>query len=445
MTAEYLSLLHEWSELQDEAKNSPRLLLLKKFRDDFICLPDLRDELRSDPFSILRTCYPGLDARDIFGHVSHEVQRSLGSNHNHSYESTRLRQALNIDKKSRQLFRSLGPLHSGWRSWRSRQMNRFASEDSSIRSEHIMHIPFAVELTEGCSGGCSFCGLSASYLEQSDSSFQLVGASFTDFLLQMNSVHGEFGKCGILYWASDPLDCVDYVLYAEAFRDVFNVFPSTTTALAAKYPQRFKAYIDAGGLERPWGLRCSLRSVIEYKQINESLSLYERFSICFIPQYREYASSQAIAGCSYNSNSSNDQQKQGGTIACMSGLLVSLPRLSVELITPCLAEPHHQNGYRSLLHAHPTSASELTKSSEVIINQLPNIPFSLNDDLAVTIHPSQYSLYMNPEFPNLLDNLAHKSCSLHQIVGSISDRTQIQRIMLYCLELIQFGVLKASV
>ena len=129
----------------------------------------------------------------------------------------------------------------------------------------------------------------------------------------------------------------------------------------------------------------------------------------------------------------------------MSGLLVSLPRLSVELITPCLAEPHHQNGYRSLLHAYPTSACNLTESSEVIINQLPNIPFNLNDDLTVTIHPSQYLLYKNPEFPDLLNSLAHSSRSLQQIVATLSDRSQVQRMMLYCLELIQFGVLKTPV
>lgn len=445
MTEEYLSLLHDWAELQDEAKNSPRLLLLKQFRDDFFCIPGLSDELRLDPFSVLRTRYPGLDVNDIYGHVSHEVQHSLGNEYNHSYESTRLFHALNIDKKSRQLFRSLAPLHPGWRSWRSRQMKRFASEDCSIRSDHIMHIPFAIELTQGCSGGCSFCGLSASYLEQSESSFELLGVAFTDFLLQMKSVHGEFGKCGILYWATDPLDCVDYLQYAEAFRNVFNVLPSTTTALAAKYPHRFKAYIDAGGLERPWGLRCSLRSLSEYKKISDTLSLYERFSISFITQYREYAHLQAITGRSYDFDSSNHQQSQGGTIACMSGLLVSLPRLSVELITPCLAEPHHQNGYRSLLHANPTSACNLTESSEVIINQLPNIPFNLNDDLTVTIHPSQYLLYKNPEFPDLLNSLAHSSRSLQQIVATLSDRSQVQRMMLYCLELIQFGVLKTSV
>lgn len=445
MLDSYTPLLDEWSILQSEASASPRLLQLKQFRDDYLCLPVLQGELSDDPTSVISTQYPLLRIQDIYHHVSKSVQDVLAPPPDASYESKRLIQALNIDIKARNLFRSLAPLHSGWRTWRARQIQRFASEDSSDREKHIMHIPFAVELTQGCSGGCSFCGLSASYLEDSDSSFQNAGQAFSNFLSQMMSVHGEFAKCGILYWASDPLDCIDYLHYATSFREVFNVMPSTTTALAAKYPLRFKAYIDSGGLTRPWGLRCSLRSVSEYIRIKEFTSITERFSISFLPQYRSNTQYQAIAGRSYTSNLSDNQQSQGGTIACMSGLLVSLPRFTVELVTPCLAEPNHQNGYRSLVTLTANSLVDLNDCVESMLSRLPIIPVDLSDSLRVTIHPTQYKFYRNDEFPDLLDHLSSTPLSLQQLIEPISDRLRIQRILAYCMELIQFGVLKVSI
>lgn len=444
MSDQFDLLCNQWQLLIEDASTSPRLLLLKQFRDDLMCLPGLSQDLLNDYSSVLNHHYPSLRIKDIFHHVSKDLQYKLGDPPQPSSESTRLLDALHLDSNMRGFFRSIGPLHPGWRSWRDRQIQRFHREDMTSRESHIMYIPFAVELTQGCSGGCSFCGLSADYLEPANTTFVDVRSSFEEFLLHMKAVHGGFGRCGVLYWASDPLDCPDYIDFGNLFQDIFHVWPATTTALAEKYPSRFRDLLNTNALRRPWGVRCSLRNLRAYLRIHELVTPLERFSIGFIPQFRVNSQSQANAGRLYSSISESSEQKPGGTIACMAGLLVNLPQKSIELITPCLAEPNHPNGYRSLFHFDMDHNDQLSSYTSRILSQLPTITTKLSSKLSVVIHPSQFHLYEQNYMPKVLTILSESPLSLNQLIKKLSQSDDQARIILYCLELIQHGVIRSA-
>ncbi len=443
MRDQFDSLCSDWQQIIHTASNSTKLLLLKQFRDDLHCLPELAEEFSADYSSVLRHRYPSLDVSDVYHHLSSDVQRCLGYPPERSSDSTYLEEALKIDWKVRQYFRSITPLHNGWRSWRDSQIQRFHHEDKTLRESHIMYIPFAIELTQGCSGGCPFCGVSAAYLEPEKPLFGETRQYLYDFFLEMKSAIGDFSRCGVLYWATDPLDHPEYLRFAALFEEVFRTYPVTTTALGEKYPERFKELLASNALKRPWGVRCSLRSKEAYKQIQKITSDQERFAISFIPQYLSSADIKANAGRNYSPLSESNEPKAGGTIACMAGFLIRLPKTSLELITPCLAEPNHQNGYRTLFKIKLNSLSELSSKAAHVYSQLPIQHLTLEDRLHVTIHPSQFTLYEHHDFPGVLNILANESLSLKQLISALPGCNDRAGIMSYCLRLIQHGVIRS--
>ncbi len=122
-----------------------------------------------------------------------------------------------------------------YRAWRARQRARFAFALGSTRSALNPHLPFAVELTRGCSLRCWFCGVSAQPLAA------VLPTDLPAWERMLDALEAAFGANaarGILYWATDPLDHPHYEAYADAFRRRFGCFPSTTTAAPLADPAR---------------------------------------------------------------------------------------------------------------------------------------------------------------------------------------------------------------
>jgi len=442
MAMQYEDLVKEWETLLRQASESARLSQLKEFRDDIQCLVGFSDELGGDFQRILSERFPLLRPADIYDHSTREVQLKIGNRPDPSEESVLLRNALLIDSRVRHVFRNAEPTHRGWSSWRRQQIKRYSSEDSSAREKQIMYIPFAIELTQGCSGGCSFCGLSAPKLSGLGNRFSEVEDEFRELLLELRTSAGRFGQCGILYWATDPLDHDEYTSFARVFEEVFDIFPGTTTALGETYPSRLKALINSNARKRPWGRRCSLRNQAAYKTIKRVTSASQRFGISFIPQFINIPKTKALAGRQLTHESIDNQQSQGGSIACMTGLLINLPSKHTNLITPCLAEAMNPNGYRTVIAQLSKKDARLAESVSTLINELPTPSVNINDRVMMMIDPSQYNLYKKPGLPDLLKDLDQTPRSLKQLVEESQDLIDSQLSIRYYLELIQHGVLR---
>lgn len=438
------SIAQHWHHYKQTVLADPRLGALKAFRDQLLCDQGFATAFAEDPVSVLSATNPRLKPADLSPFITPLQRRQLGLQSEPSELALLLKQALGLDQALRQQFMQAAPLHSGWRSWRALQMQRYLREDASPRGSQITHIPFAIELTRGCSGACAFCGLSAPPLQRSDADYVGSDAAFRQLLSRLANLCGEFGQSGVLYWATDPLDDSAYEHHAELFADSFGYWPRTTTALAETQLERFQHLLRSGATDRPWGIRCSMRSPAAFRQLLRGLSDQERALVQLLPQYDQASSLRAVAGRAYDPAALARQDAVGGTIACMSGLLISLPRLQVQLITPCRAEPRHPTGYRVIASEKVAAAADLSAAVDQLINQLPLPPLGLEQRLTVAVDSSQFSLYHSPSFPDLLPRLQASPCSLSQLSGEVASPLHRTDLLAYCLSLFQSGVIRVD-
>jgi hypothetical protein len=56
------------------------------------------------------------------------------------------------------------PAHPAMRKWHKRQTGRCMAV-LGARTDALIHLPFTIELSDGCSVGCEFCGLAAGKLK----------------------------------------------------------------------------------------------------------------------------------------------------------------------------------------------------------------------------------------------------------------------------------------
>lgn len=443
MEANFTKITNVWQNYQTALNDLPRLSQIKGFRDQVICDLDFRLSLEDNFHQVLASEYPMLGLCDVSLFLPSKPNKDITEDLSPTLEALILRDALDLDANFRHLQRQLDPSHGGWMIWRNLQIGRFSREDTSTRSSQITHIPYAIELSEGCSGGCSFCGVSAQALQNSGLSFKDGKEIYQALLEVLGNACGLLSQYGVLYWATDPLDQPDYEYYANSFHQKFGLWPITTTALAENHIERIRGMLRSPAAERPWGLRCSMRSRFAYRKLFKELTPLERGVIRFLPQYPESSSQHALAGRSFNKDTASQQTQSGGTIACMSGFLISLPKREIQLITPCLAEPKNLNGYRVLGRDSFTSIEDLPNAFNKLLEILPCPPIQLDTLLKLTIDISQFYLYNSSNFPGLLERLNESPASLSQLTSEKMFSWSYPRLFSHCLELLQYGVLKA--
>ena len=445
MSSRLTSFAAEWSGCLQSFSESEQLCELKSFWDQFLCDVDFRTALAHDFFNVLGTLYPRLGSSDVISFLPDRLSHQWKLSGLPSALNSRLREILALEQTYRKFLKSLHPVHSGWSVWRDGQMSRLSHEDSSQRSDQITHIPFAIELTEGCSGACQFCGFSAPPLRRDSPHFADNKSLFLSLLNQLSDLCGPSAVSGALYWATDPFDHPDYERYAECFQSVFGLWPITTTALAERQVGRLRSLLQlrSAGPDRPWGMRCSLRSRSAYQTLCKQLTPLERSSLVLIPQYSGALSAMAVAGRAYQPSDQDVQESLGGTIACVTGFLVSLPRQSLALITPCLAEPNHPNGYRTLQQTE-FSRESLRADLNHVLAQLPCPSIHLNTSLALTIDASQFKLYPCSSCPDLLERMARQPFTLQGLLETLPEHAEPQDVISFSLTMLQSGALSAS-
>jgi len=441
METNFTKITNVWQNYQTALNDLPRLRQIKEFRDQVICDLDFRLLLEDNFHQVLASEYPMLGLYDVSLFLPSKLKKGITEDVSPTLEALILRDALDLDANFRHLQRQLDPSHGGWKIWRNLQIARYSREDTSTRSSQITHIPYAIELSEGCSGGCSFCGVSAQALQNSGLPFNDGREIYQALLDVLGNACGLLSQYGVLYWATDPLDQPDYEYYANLFYQKFGLWPITTTALAENHIERIRGMLRTPAAERPWGLRCSMRSRYAYQKLFKELTPLERGMIRFLPQYPESSSQYALAGRSFSKDTASQQTQSGGTIACMSGFLISLPRREIQLITPCLAEPRNLNGYRVLGRDSFSSIDDLPNAFNKLLKIIPCPPIQLDTLLMITIDASQFYLYNSSIFPGLLERLNESPASLSQLISEFS--WSKSRLFSHCLGLLQYGVLKA--
>lgn len=269
--------------------------------------------------------------------------------------------------------------------WRHRQINRCAGVLGLKKAEALVHAPAAFEISNGCSVGCWFCGVTAPKFEH-NWPYNAENAAFWKGSLQaLKDVMGACVKNGFMYWATDPLDNPDYEKFLKDFHTVTGRCPQTTTAMGTKDLDRTRALFNLSASLGSDIDRFSVLSLKMLSQIHEYFTPEELLRVECIPQNKEakdrYVKANAGRARDFTEKKQAEltKEKDGSTIACVSGFLFNMARREVRLVTPCTANEKWPLGYWVIDKRTFDSPEALKAELESMVDKHMRIELELGD------------------------------------------------------------------
>lgn len=256
-----------------------------------------------------------------------------------------------------------------FRAWRQNQIDRADRVFGGDFSDHLAHVPCAIELGVGCSVGCWFCSVDAPKLERQ---FRATPENirFWQGMLRTLAEHLGFDvQHAFLYWATDPLDNPEYEILCSEFSKTLGRFPSTTTALAAKDCQRTRRLLE---LSRKHGTSLNRFSVLSLKQlstIHQQFAPEELLDVEVIPQNSGSILPKSLAGRA-REHEGRLNVNAPRTNACVSGLLINLIGRTTKLIHPCNASDEHPLGYKTIQEFSYSDLDDFTRGIARTVGEL---------------------------------------------------------------------------
>lgn len=339
-----------------------------------------------------------------------------------------------------------------FKAWRGRQIARNAMESGGY-DEYIIHTPLAIELTEGCSVGCWFCGVGATKLAQAWPYTPENGELWRGIVQVLRDKIGTAVKWGFCYWATDPLDNPDYERFASDFCDIVGMYPQTTTAQGHKDPERIRNILK---VSESRGCRVNRFSVLTeplLRQIFASYSPDELTNVEIVAQmrggtvpkadagaFRELAktrkkvvefeqrklaqladTSRRLAGDS-GEGTGELSLAQPGTIACVSGFLLNIVNRTIKLISPCRASDKWPLGYIVFDERTFTDAADLDRHLEEMMAE--HMPLTIAPEDRMRLNPQLIYKRVEDGFHVMtpMNAVAMRRPDLADYVGSLGDQ-----------------------
>ena len=239
--------------------------------------------------------------------------------------------------------------------WRERQIARGMSE-LGVSGPNITHPIVAYELSDGCSVGCWFCGISAERFQGYQPYTEEVAKLWRGMLQVMVDRFGTAAQTGFCYWATDPMDNPDYDKFIEDHYHVTGFLPQTTSAAPLKdvaLTRRVMALFDK---YRCVTNRFSIVNLKIFNKVHEEFTAEELMGVELVSQNHEAIMSKANAGRArerrekLRAAGKDDKISIGeddhATIACVSGFLINLPLRTVRMVSPTRGGERWPLGYR---------------------------------------------------------------------------------------------------
>jgi radical SAM family RiPP maturation amino acid epimerase len=244
--------------------------------------------------------------------------------------------------------------------WRRRQVRRMRSELGDGASG-LVHAVMAVELSDGCTVGCWFCGISADRFKGNYAYTPGNAALWRGVVGTANDWFGRAARTGFCYWATDPSDNPDYPRFLDDFHAITGHLPQTTTAAALKNIDQTRTIL---AMEREKGTVLNRFSVLSRKQLDQIHAAFTPDDLMFVELVQQQTQSlqaYADAGRAHErkaklaaagrDNDAAVAKMQTGTIACVSGVLVQMLQRKASLVTPTRCSPRWPKGYRVVAEA----------------------------------------------------------------------------------------------
>ncbi|WP_108658977.1 radical SAM family RiPP maturation amino acid epimerase [Acuticoccus kandeliae] len=269
-------------------------------------------------------------------------------------------------------------LHPRFDRWRTRQVARSMSELGGS-ADAIVHPVVAFELSDGCSVGCWFCGISA---DRFAGNFPYTPEHATLWQGVVGTMHDLFGtavQTGFCYWATDPCDNPDYDRFIEDYYHITGALPQTTTAAPLKDPALTRRILALFDQYRTVTNRFSVLSVKHMDKIHAAFTPEELLGVELVLQNREALAAKANAGrareriLKLRAAGKPDKiatiEIDHTTIACVSGFLVSMPKRRIQLVSPVPGSERYPRGYRIFDERNFTDAASFRAAIESLIDE----------------------------------------------------------------------------
>lgn len=229
--------------------------------------------------------------------------------------------------------------------WRDRQIKRCSSQMPKMSSEALIHASVAIELSDGCSRQCSFCGLASDSLKGVFRYTEDNKRLWNDVLgVLMKRLGNSVGK-GVCYWGTEPSDNPDYFKFLSDFGKVTGNYPQTTTAAPTLNLDWIKELLSFRYSHPTSADRFSILSLKEMREIHKIFTAEELSYVEFIMQYTDMKKN-GMANAGRNRDCSEKKEViEDHSIACISGYLVNMVNRTVKLITPCPPSDEYPYGY----------------------------------------------------------------------------------------------------
>lgn len=380
-----------WSERKNiDADYLSNIAKIKRFLERWSADRQFREALPIDPYGVTRRYNLDIDPEEIRLLWDEEHLKTYDPNAAIPLKVRQYEAYIGECLQSRDEIRKQGaPVNRLFRAWRERQICRIFSQFDFASADSIVHAPFAIELSKGCSVGCWFCGVAAQRLEGIFAYTPENARLWREVLEVLKEVIGSGASQGFCYWATDPLDNPDYEQFLIDFHAILGKFPQTTTASAIKNPQRTKNLLKLSQEKDGEIERFSILTLKQFDRVHEEFSAEELMFVELICQNDEAFGMKSLAGRAREERFrkrveaselwSSSNPGESNTIACVSGLLLNMVDRSVKLISPCNADETWPLGYRIYAQATFKTASELhTVLKEMIDRHMP-LTLSLKD------------------------------------------------------------------
>ena len=333
------------------------------------------------------------------------------------------------------------PSNPLFKAWRERQMLRLVSQFGAKSADRIVHPPFAVELSKGCSVGCWFCGIAASSLEDVFLYSPENANLWREVLQVVKDIVGPGASQGFCYWATDPMDNPDYEKFLVDYHAILDKLPQTTTTSSMKDPQRTRNFLKLSQAKNGWIERFSILTLKQLDRVHEEFSAEELMFVELVLQNDESTNQKAFAGRAREERFRKRVEKSkqmldsshstvGNSIACVSGFLLNMVDRSVKLISPCEASEEWPLGYRIYDQASFDTASELrdvltqmidknmqqTINLQDRINFRPDIKYEkVEEDFCLSSPTTRYQLADLPHLQEMVEVIFNKNLTVGEL------------------------------
>jgi len=376
-------------QMGEEEYNRIKLLTgrIKRIADLMTCIPGAIEEFEEDTAAFLQNHNLGdLDPEEmrlIFLSEKNDEKKKMFTSENmlDQMSESMFRYAQFVQNKLafRDFLRDKGcvPSNKKAKTWRERNNKRCDSALGGVNISFI-HAILTIELADGCSVGCDFCGLGAGKLK---SIYRYTDENAKLFKGVLKVLHEELGDAaafGMMYFATEPLDNPDYELFEKDYYEEFHMIPQITTAVFDRDVERSRRFIHELDDKPGFIHRFSLRSLEMAQRALKEFTPEEMINAELITQYEEspYFLPYTVVG---NEIENKDKRKRTrdnaklidealahtldapileneikrlkglkhvdpGTICCVDGFRVNMCNRTINILTPCHQTEKFPNG-----------------------------------------------------------------------------------------------------